>query len=247
MTEQRFALAVLDTVDHRRLDALSAIGEHAICSHHLPHGRLASAKRVAEAIGHVVVDPEPFGVLPDPVHPDGLGQSNGHGVQRQLQCPANRGWTGKLSRRILWCPRPASGSNLDRTIEYAGLWRISHVQSRRVDDWLEAGPRLTPCLRCTVERALFVTESTLKRQNASGVRIHRHERTLHFRDLAHCPSIVFAFHEDYIPSGPDVARRSRATVSRWRPADPLPFARKRQADLTGGASFGGLRCSLNPN
>src|SRR5690625_4546811 len=96
MIVERLAIAILHPVDQRRLDPFAAVGKHPIGGDHLIERRLASAERIGEMQGHVLVYAKTLGIFGDAIHADGLCNPHCHQVSRKLQPLAKWQWPREI-------------------------------------------------------------------------------------------------------------------------------------------------------
>ncbi len=75
VTEDGLAVAILDTVDQRRLDLLAAIGEHGIGRNHAHDRGFTGAQRHGEERVHLVIDAETLGIFGNEVHAHVIGEA----------------------------------------------------------------------------------------------------------------------------------------------------------------------------
>ena len=151
MAEDRLAVAVLDAVDHRRLDLLAAIGEHRIGRNHPQHRGFAGAERHGKHRQHLVVDAEALGIFGNEVHAHVVGKPHRHQVARLLDAEAQRRGAGRTAAVVFRPPDLAARDDLERGVENDGGRRIAVVERRRVDEGLEGRAGLAHRLRRAIE------------------------------------------------------------------------------------------------
>ena len=203
MAEDGLSIAILNPVDHGRLDLLAAVGKDGIGGDHAQNRGLAGTERHGENWKHVVIDAETLGILGDELHPHVLGQTDSHLVTGLLDAEPEGLRAGGAAAVVFRSPHLATRHHLDRRIEDNGSGRIAVVERGGIDERLERRAGLTHRLGGTIEFRLGIGEAADHGENATRIRVHRHEAALHLRRLAKAIGALFVgqrFHED------DVAR-----------------------------------------
>ena len=179
------AVAILNAVDQRRLDALAAVREHRIGRDHAHHGGLARAERERQIGRQIVIDAEALGVFGDQRHADVLRKPHRHHVARMLDAEAQRLRPVELVRIVFRLPDAAARAliDLDRRIHHDGRGRVAVVERGGVNERLERRARLAQRLRGAVELALVEREAADHCEHAAGPRVHHDHRAGDFRYL----------------------------------------------------------------
>jgi len=104
------SVAVLNAVDHRRLDLLAAVGEHGVGGGQAQQSRLTGAQRHGENAGEPPVDAHALGQRGELLDSHVLSQSHRHDVARLLDAAPQRRRTVELLGVVLGLPDPVCGS-----------------------------------------------------------------------------------------------------------------------------------------
>ena len=179
------AVAILDAIDQRRLDAAAAVRKHRVGGDHAHDCRLARAERVGEIVRQIVIDAEALCILADQRHADVFGETHRHRVARLLDAVAQSRGPGILAGRVVFRAPDLAVAHLDfdRRVHHHRRRRVAVVERGRIDQRLERRTGLTVRLRRAVELALVERETAGHRQHAAGPGIHRHHAAGDFRNL----------------------------------------------------------------
>ena len=180
------AVAVLDAVDQRRLDAPAAIVEHRIGGDHAQHRGLAGAERVGQIRRQIRhrrrsawrIRRSAACRCPAPAAPSSrCATARCRSAASTARRTCRRSFPAARCRR----PRPCRSRS-------ARPGRASRACSRcrapRIDERLERRARLAQRLRRAVELALVEGEAADHGEHAAGARIHHHHGAGDFGHLA---------------------------------------------------------------
>ena len=176
-------IGVLHAVDEGRHDLSPAGGDRGIGAG-LPQNRgVHRAQGGRQHARHRIHHVEGDGVVGDGLHADLLRHPQGHQVQRLLEPDAQRGGTAERALIVTRAPAAVRRIDHDRRVEELLAGGYALFQGGQVHHRLEAGAGLAIGLGGSVELALIEAPAADHRQHAAGLRVERHQRALHQRDL----------------------------------------------------------------
>ena len=174
----------MHTVDHRRLDLFAAIGDDAVGRRHLEQRGFAGSQRIGQLVRNLVINAHALRQFADLVHAEIIGEPDRHHIARLFDAaPQGRGAIIFVGVVLRLPDLPVGHLELDRRVEDHRRRRVAIVERGRIDKRLEGGTRLAQRLHGTIELALAIGESADQRQDAAGMRIHGHQRTLDIGNL----------------------------------------------------------------
>ena len=190
---QHLAFLLRHLADQPWVDPVPPIRKHRIGGGHLQRRYRAGTQRHGQ-VGLVFVliktkTRDPFACI---LRPDRLQNADRYHVLGSCQTGAQTHRAVKLAVIVFRLPGLPPGDTRikeqRRVIDDCGR-REAFLQRGRVDERLETGARLAPCLRDMVELVFLVVEATHHRLDGTVARVQRHKRTLDFRQLGNFPSI----------------------------------------------------------
>ncbi|EGF31682.1 hypothetical protein IMCC9480_3529, partial [Oxalobacteraceae bacterium IMCC9480] len=189
----QLAARVGDALDQVGCDLVSAIGKHRVSASHLARRDQSGTQRQGQVVGLLVdIKAEASHVVPRCLRRDGAQHADRHHVLRLGQRQAHRDRAVVDVVVIFRLPqrRSAFSRNGQRRIVDQRAGAIALFQRSRIDERLDAGTRLTPCLGDVIELAQVEIEATHQRAVGTALRVQRHECRRHIGQLDNAPLLL---------------------------------------------------------
>ncbi|CAB3708911.1 hypothetical protein LMG1231_03023 [Achromobacter denitrificans] len=198
---QHVAGTVRDVVHEVGRDAVAAIGEHAVGVDDL-QGRGAARAQRQRQHGRPAgfIEAEAGEVILRVLRRDGLQDADRHHVLGAHQALAQRQHGLVLVAVVLGLPGLGSGllgGQHEGLVRDLGGRREAALQRRRVDEGLDVGARLAPCLGDAVEAAAVVVEAADHGADGAVLRRHGHQRGLQRRHVDDFPVVAVLVQVDH--------------------------------------------------
>ena len=190
---QHASFLVGDFFDEIGLDAEAAVGKHAIGRGKLERCDAAGTQCHGE-IGRVArrIKAKAANVVACVIRPDALKDAHRHQIQRFGQGAAQAHRSARAAVVVLGLPGRAAGffrSEGDRRIVYHCCRGVALFQRGGVDEGLETGAGLPPCLGDMVELVAVEIKATDQRGDRPVSGIDCDQRRFHFRQLGQPPGL----------------------------------------------------------
>ena len=189
---EQLPLSVRDVADRRGRHPSAFVGEDAVRGRYLEQREVGRAKRHAEVDVDRAGHAEPTCHLHRAVDADPLLQLHGHDVDRFLDRLLQRRRAAELAIIVFGLPHVAAADRVrDRRVVHAAGRREARFQRGDVDEGLEGGAGLAPCLHGAIEFTPEEVVAADERAHITGRRLEGDDSALGMLARLRCLTSAF--------------------------------------------------------